>query len=70
MKVNGSKINEMGMVMRYLQMVTFTKGPHLQGKPHGKGVYTWANGEIYDGEWKWVLKMVTEFGEVQGVTLT
>ena len=21
------------------------------GKAHGKGVYTWKNGEIYDGEW-------------------
>jgi radial spoke head protein 1 len=21
------------------------------GKAHGKGVYTWNNGEVYDGEW-------------------
>lgn len=23
----------------------------MNGKPHGKGVYTWANGEVYEGEW-------------------
>ena len=23
----------------------------LKGKPYGKGIYTWSNGEIYDGEW-------------------
>lgn len=23
----------------------------ILGKPNGKGIYTWNNGEIYDGEW-------------------
>lgn len=23
----------------------------MNNKPHGKGIYTWVNGEIYDGEW-------------------
>jgi hypothetical protein len=23
----------------------------MNNKTHGKGTYTWANGEIYDGEW-------------------
>jgi hypothetical protein len=26
------------------------------GKADGKGVYTWANGEVYDGEWVQGLK--------------
>lgn len=27
------------------------RGAFMNNKPHGKGIYTWANGEIYDGEW-------------------
>ncbi len=23
----------------------------MEGKAHGKGLYQWSNGEIYDGEW-------------------
>ena len=23
----------------------------MNNKPHGKGIYTWLNGEIYDGDW-------------------
>jgi len=26
------------------------------GKAHGKGVYSWSNGEVYDGEWDQGLK--------------
>ncbi len=28
------------------------KGEFFKGMPQGKGVYTWANGNYYDGEWK------------------
>ncbi|MDN5201290.1 hypothetical protein QQ008_07955 [Fulvivirgaceae bacterium BMA10] len=28
------------------------KGQFKKGLPNGKGVYTWANGNVYDGEWK------------------
>jgi hypothetical protein len=27
------------------------EGDFKKGKAHGTGVYNWANGEIYDGEW-------------------
>lgn len=70
MKVNGSKINEMGMVMRYLQMVTFTKGPIFKVNPMEKGFTLGQMERFMMVNGKWVLKMVTEFGEVQGVTLT
>jgi len=26
-------------------------GKYADGKPHEKGIYTWHNGEVYDGEW-------------------
>ncbi|WP_371068320.1 hypothetical protein [Salmonella enterica] len=26
-------------------------GYFKKGKAHGKGLYTWANGEYYEGEW-------------------
>ena len=32
------------------------EGEFLSGKPHGKGVYTWANSEVYEGEWARGLK--------------
>ena len=28
------------------------KGKFSAGLPHGRGVYTWANGDQYDGQWK------------------
>lgn len=28
------------------------KGKFSEGLPHGRGVYTWANGDQYDGQWK------------------
>ena len=31
-------------------------GYFKMGKADGKGVYTWANGEVYDGEWVQGLK--------------
>jgi len=27
-------------------------GEFIRGKAEGKGIYTWLNGEVYDGEWK------------------
>ena len=32
------------------------QGKYLNGKPHEKGVYTWVNGEVYDGEWSFGVK--------------
>jgi hypothetical protein len=32
------------------------EGDFKNSKPHGKGVYTWINGENYEGEWKVGLK--------------
>jgi len=32
------------------------EGEFYNGKPHGKGIYTWANGEVYEGEWMVGLK--------------
>jgi hypothetical protein len=32
------------------------EGEFKNNKPHGKGVYTWLNGELYEGEWKAGLK--------------
>jgi len=32
------------------------EGDFKAGKPHGKGIYTWANGEVYEGEWACGLK--------------
>jgi hypothetical protein len=26
-------------------------GSFRQGLPHGKGIYTWASGDVYDGQW-------------------
>jgi len=27
------------------------EGDFIKGKADGKGIYHWANGEVYDGEW-------------------
>lgn len=27
------------------------EGDFKKGKADGKGIYNWANGEVYDGEW-------------------
>lgn len=32
------------------------EGGFREGLPHGSGIYTWANGDYYDGEWKYGLK--------------
>ena len=32
------------------------EGDFSNGKPHGNGVYSWANGEVYEGEWDKGLK--------------
>jgi len=37
---------------RGTKMETSTKEISFEGKAHGKGVYQWTNGEVYDGEWK------------------
>jgi hypothetical protein len=28
------------------------EGQFIKGMPEGKGIYTWANGTYYDGQWK------------------
>ena len=42
------------MVKVYLHtlMVTFTKVYFYKGMYHGKGIFTWDDGESYDGDWK------------------
>jgi hypothetical protein len=38
------------------QGVDIYRGHFSKGLPNGKGVYTWADGSFYDGDWKYGLK--------------
>lgn len=42
MKTYGSEKNRDGVY----------QGEYLRGKRHGKGKFTWVNGEEFEGEWK------------------
>jgi hypothetical protein len=32
------------------------EGYYVMGKPHGRGKFTWTNGEFYDGDWNMGVK--------------
>ena len=37
--------------MERFQNENVYKGEYSEGKAHGKGIYSWVNGEVYNGEW-------------------
>jgi hypothetical protein len=60
LRATGLEIKEKVKAMNYLIMEIHTKENIIQvirtvtdlGRPHGKGVYRWNTGEVYEGEFK------------------
>lgn len=52
MKVRMCRVNATGAGIYYHANGNKYVGNFKDGMQHGKGVFTWANGAVYDGDWK------------------